>query len=161
MRAVIRIGQNANRAALAAQRERDAAAESARIASATPPFAGFDPAFCAGSNPDCPQEFPEQRFPNEPRPMPFVTMSASSSPAPVVDAPVLIGIDPGAPEGDRTVYAEIPAAIETGHAPSTYAEDIAALAAEARASRFPSQPKMEPAWWARFYALADRMGDVA
>ncbi len=76
-------------------------------------------------------------------------------------APVLIGIDPGAPEGDRTVYAEIPAAIETGHAPSAYAEDIAALAAEARASRFPSQPKMEPAWWARFYALADRMGDVA
>ena len=76
-------------------------------------------------------------------------------------APVLIGIDPGAPEGDRTVYAEIPAAIETGHAPSAYAEDIAALAAEARASRFPSQPKMEPAWWARFYALADRMGGAA
>ena len=42
-----------------------------------------------------------------------------------------------------------------------FADDIAALAAEARASRFPSQPKMEPAWWVRFYALADRMGDVA
>ena len=76
-------------------------------------------------------------------------------------APVLIGIDPGAPEGDRTVYAEIPAAIETGHAPSAYAEDIAALAAEARASRFPSQPKMGAEWWARFFALADRMGDTA
>ena len=32
---------------------------------------------------------------------------------------------------------------------------LQALAAEARASRFPSEPKMAKAWWARFYALAD------
>ena len=51
--------------------------------------------------------------------------------------------------------------VECGHAPSAFAEDIAALSAEARASRFPSQPKMEPSWWVRFYALADRMGEAS
>ncbi len=33
--------------------------------------------------------------------------------------------------------------------------ELQALAAEARASRFPSQPKMGAEWWVRFYALAD------
>jgi hypothetical protein len=33
--------------------------------------------------------------------------------------------------------------------------ELQALAAEARASRFPSQPKMGAEWWARFYAMAD------
>lgn len=33
---------------------------------APPPFAGFDPKFHPGSNPECPQEYPEQTSPNEP-----------------------------------------------------------------------------------------------
>ena len=33
--------------------------------------------------------------------------------------------------------------------------ELSALAAEARASRFPTQPKMGLEWWTRFYALAD------
>lgn len=35
------------------------------------------------------------------------------------------------------------------------AAELQALAAEARASRFPSQPKMGVEWWARFYAIAE------
>lgn len=35
--------------------------------------------------------------------------------------------------------------------------ELAALAKEARESRFPTQPKMGLEWWARFYALADQV----
>lgn len=35
--------------------------------------------------------------------------------------------------------------------------DLQALATEARASRFPSQPKMGTEWWSRFYAAADAL----
>lgn len=48
---------------------------------------------------------------------------------------------------------EAAAAIEAAHAaPPT---ELQALAAEARASKFPSEPKMGKAWWARFFSLAD------
>ena len=40
-------------------------------------------------------------------------------------------------------------------APAKPADTLQTLAAEARASKFPSQPKMGLEWWARFYALAD------
>ena len=40
------------------------------------------------------------------------------------------------------------------------ASQIAELAAEARASRFPSQPKMSGEWWTRFYAVADAMASA-
>ena len=73
--------------------------------------------------------------------------------------PILIGIDPGAPEGDRTVTRVVGVSDYSTREPqhtavvhgSAFAEDIAALAAEARASRFPSQPKMGTEWWVRFY----------
>jgi len=38
----------------------------------------------------------------------------------------------------------------------TLPNQLQALAAEARACRFPSQPKVGAEWWTRFYALADR-----
>lgn len=36
-----------------------------------------------------------------------------------------------------------------------FGDELRALIAEARASRFPSQPKMGLEWWARFYALVE------
>lgn len=45
-----------------------ASAEASTALTVTPAFGGADPTFCPGSNPECPQEFPEQRFPNEPKP---------------------------------------------------------------------------------------------
>jgi len=36
-----------------------------------------------------------------------------------------------------------------------FGDELRALIAEARASRFPSQPKMGTEWWARFYALVE------
>lgn len=40
-------------------------------------------------------------------------------------------------------------------APAKPADTLQTLATEARASRFPSQPKMDLEWWGRFFALAD------
>lgn len=55
---------------------------------------------------------------------------------------------PGVGQPDQ----EAAAAIEAATPPPT---ELQALAAEARASKFPSQPKMGLDWWNRFYALAD------
>lgn len=62
------------------------------------------------------------------------------------------------PAVDRAVPAPEPAQCITFAEPEppTVEAELQALAAEARASRFPSQPKMSLEWWARFYALADR-----
>ena len=56
--------------------------------------------------------------------------------------------------------ADAAPAVDSGSAPSALAESLAALAAEARASRFPSQPKMGTEWWERFYALAELYSGV-
>lgn len=54
---------------------------------------------------------------------------------------------------DAMLHArEAAAAIEASTPQPT---ELQALAAEARASKFPSQPKMGLDWWIRFYALAD------
>lgn len=62
------------------------------------------------------------------------------------------------PAVDRAVPAPEPAQCITFAEPEplTVEAELQALAAEARASRFPSQPKMGLEWWTRFYALADR-----
>jgi predicted phage-related endonuclease len=61
------------------------------------------------------------------------------APAPVVAAPALAAVK------------------ESLTAEPTPADTLRALAAEARASRFPTNPKMGPEWWARWFAAVDAL----
>jgi hypothetical protein len=65
--------------------------------------------------------------------------------------------DPGEAVGLAEVNPE-PATVKESLTPEpTPADTLRALAAEARASRFPTHPKMGPEWWARWFAAVDAL----
>ena len=139
-------------AAQQAESERLAKLAEERRAS-LPQFGGVDPKFCPGSNPDCPQESPEQRFPNDP------IQCDDPDAAPHTTAAEMGGdrADPGEAVGLAEVNPA-PATVKESLTPEpTPADTLRALAAEARASRFPTHPKMGPEWWARWFAAVDAL----
>jgi hypothetical protein len=65
--------------------------------------------------------------------------------------------DPGEAVGLAEVNPEPATVKESLTAEPTPADTLRALAAEARASRFPTNPKMGPEWWARWFAAVDAL----
>ncbi len=65
--------------------------------------------------------------------------------------------DPGEAVGLAEVNPEPATVKESLTAEPTPADTLRALAAEARASRFPTHPKMGPEWWARWFAAVDAL----
>lgn len=97
------------------------------------PFAGVDSTFNPGGNPEAPQEFPEQRFPNE---------------APAFD----LTPEPTDLLGD----ADTPPAQTTEQAARALLDHIA----EAFTGRFPSDPKPGRAWFTTLKTLASNLNDT-
>jgi hypothetical protein len=63
--------------------------------------------------------------------------------------------------GEAVGLAEVNPPAETPTPPpQSPADTLRALAAEARASRFPTNPKMGPEWWARWFAAVDALEAV-
>jgi hypothetical protein len=65
--------------------------------------------------------------------------------------------DPGEAAGLAEVNPEPATVKESLTAEPTPADTLRALAAEARASRVPTNPKMGPEWWARWFAAVDAL----
>jgi hypothetical protein len=65
--------------------------------------------------------------------------------------------DPGEAVGLAEVNPEPATVKESLTAEPTPADTLRALAAEARASRVPTNPKMGPEWWARWFAAVDAL----
>ena len=157
-----RKAEDARVAALAAQREQDAAAESVRLVAATPVLS--DRAV-ADENA---RAWLDRICPDEPDAAPAPTLEEMGGEDP--DTGMMLqdecrGLSIAlASKPDAMQHArEAAAAIEQPD-PESFGLveplpwlqiELSALAAEARASKFPSQPKMGLEWWARFYALAD------
>ncbi|MFM7024708.1 MAG: hypothetical protein ACKOWC_01420 [Limnohabitans sp.] len=97
-------------------------------------FAGVDPKFFPGSNPEAPQEFPEQCFPNEPAPAFDLTPDATD----------LLG----------------DAATTTAQTTEQAARALLDHIAEAFTGRFPSDPKPGRAWFATLKSLACNLNDT-
>jgi hypothetical protein len=68
--------------------------------------------------------------------------------------------DPGEAVGLAEVNPEPATVKESLTAEPTPADTLRALAAEARASRVPTNPKMGPEWWARWFAAVDALEAV-
>ena len=154
--------EDARVAALAEQRRQDAAAESARLATTVfvarglvldPPAASLREAM----------ERTDPIRPDDPDAAPAATLEemGAEKPEQLDDAaltpPLREAIFPCAWFGG---HIELNEPLRPDPQSAALA-DLQALATEARASRFPSQPKMGTEWWSRFYAAADVLTGAA